>query len=222
MSFPTANLAAWYRQGTGITSAAGLVSQWNDQSGNARHLVQATGTNQPALQADGSILFDGVDNFLQASAFTLNQPFTIYLLGRQVTWTAGDRIFDGNTQDTTEVLQTTAGASPQIRQFAGSQGSDNSDWTVNTYAVLVAIFNGASSVLQINNSTAVTSDAGAQNAAGFTLGAIGTGSANWSNIQVKEVLLYSAAHVAATRTEIINELNSGSIWRTYRRSRGKR
>lgn len=32
---------------TGITSAGGFASQWSDLSGNARHLLQATGANQP-------------------------------------------------------------------------------------------------------------------------------------------------------------------------------
>ena len=30
-----------------ITQSSGLVSQWNDKSGNARHATQATGANQP-------------------------------------------------------------------------------------------------------------------------------------------------------------------------------
>jgi len=42
-----AGLSGWWRQGIGITAASERVSQWNDQSGNARHLLQATGANQP-------------------------------------------------------------------------------------------------------------------------------------------------------------------------------
>jgi hypothetical protein len=44
-----AGLAAWYdaSDAASITSSGGAVSQWNDKSGNARHLVQATGSSQP-------------------------------------------------------------------------------------------------------------------------------------------------------------------------------
>lgn len=45
-----AGLMAWYDAAdtATITSNAGRVSQWNDKSGNARHLTQATGLNQPS------------------------------------------------------------------------------------------------------------------------------------------------------------------------------
>ena len=197
--------AAWFRYGDGITSAGGLVSAWADQSGNARPLLQATGTNQPTLQADGSILSDGVDNFLKADAFTLNQPATFYFLGRQVTWTSPDRILDGNASDSTRLAQT--GTTPEIVAFAGSSLSANTNFTLNAYAALCVVYNGASSVCQVNNTTPITGDAGANNPSGFTLGAIGDGSSAWSNIQVKEIVLFAAAHDAATRSRVIRYLS---------------
>jgi hypothetical protein len=65
-----------------ITEAAGLVSQWDDLSGNGRHLTQATGANQfttgagtinglNALQTDGN-------DWMDTAAFSLSQPFTAF------------------------------------------------------------------------------------------------------------------------------------------------
>lgn len=196
--------AAWFRFGAGITSAGGLVSQWDDQSGNGRHLKQATGTNQPALQADGSILFDGVDNYLKCDAFTLNQPETLYILAKQPTWTTANYVCDGNTGDAMVIEKTTT--TPTIRLKAPNGVATNTGWTVDVYAVLAAVYNGASSSLQVNNGTPSTGDAGANNASGFTLGASATPSA-YSNIQVKEVILYAAAQDATTRARVIRYLS---------------
>ena len=196
-------LKLWCRYGTGLTEAGSGVSQWDDQSGNSNHLKQGTDTNRPAKQSDGSILFDGVDNFLKADAFTLNQPETIYLLVKQVTWTIGDRIFDGNVADTGGVNKNPT--TPRLRVNAGSSFDDAGTLALDTYGVLSVIFNGASSSIQTNNLTAVTGDAGLGNMGGFTLGADGTPN-RYSNIQVKEVVVFNTSHDTATRTKVINYL----------------
>lgn len=196
---------AWYRLGVGITIATG-VSQWDDQSGNGRHLVQATGTKQPALQADGSILFDGAADFLKTSAFTLNQPNTVYVLGRQVTWALNDFIFAGNSVAAADARIFQSAVTPAINGTAGLAMTANSDLAVNTYGVLAVSFNGASSLIQVNNNAAVTSNAGTNPLAGFTLGSNADGTAGWGNIQVKEVILFPAAHDAATRARVIGYL----------------
>ncbi len=200
-----ANLELWTRYNQGITETGSGVSQWDDQSGNGNHLKQATGTNQPTMQADGSILFDGVDNYLVADAFTLVQPETIYLLFKQVTWTGNDYIFDGNSAEGGVLRQQPAGASPQLAIYAGTALATNSDLTLDTYGVAAVVFNGASSVLQVDNGTPLEGAAGAANMGGFTLGRRAT-AANFSNIQVKEALIYSVAHDAATRAQVITYL----------------
>jgi hypothetical protein len=194
------NPAAWFRFGIGVSA-----SQWTDQSGNGRHLLQATATNQPAVQTDGSLLFDGADNFMKCDAFTLNQPETVYFLGKQVTYTLDDTIWDGNATNSGRCFQQTN--SPEIKAHAGTGSSANSDLAVDTYGVVVAVYNGANSLIQVNNGTPVTGNFGAANMGGFMIGSDGTGTARWGHIQVKEVILFAAAHDAATRARVVRYLS---------------
>ncbi len=194
----------WCRQGVGITTDTG-VSQWDDQSGNGNHLKQATGANQPALQGDGSILFDGIAHFLKADAFTFVQPETIYVLGKQITWTSGDRWFDGNTLNVGTMQQITA--TPELRIFAGNSVG-NISLALDTYGVVSVVINSTSSLIQLNNNSPVTGDAGSvANMGGLTLGASG-GSTDFGNIQVKEILAYSDLHDDATRQKVISFLQN--------------
>lgn len=190
----------WHRFGIDITSSGGFVSQWDDKSGNGHHIKQATATNQPALQADGSILFDGIDNFMATDTYVLNQPTTVCMLAKQVTWTSGETVSDGVLVNGGRIQQISL--SPHFRIFAGSGASENVDWTLDTYAVLQAVFNGASSLSQINNLTPVTDSVGSGVMSGLTLGAVGLGVASWSNIQVKEVIVFPSALDAAGRAVV--------------------
>lgn len=201
---PTANLAAWYQKAIGITQAGGFVSQWADQSGNARHLKQATGANQPTT--DGSTLtFDGLAQFLKTDPFTLNQPCTIYLRMKQITWTNNTVFFDGNVAFGS--LSGPRTATPGIYQFAGGVGNVDNNLAVNTWGSVAEVFNGASSLIQVGANATTTSNAGAANFGGFTLGAAASG-ANFSNIQVAELLIYSAAHNQSQRDALVAYLNT--------------
>lgn len=195
--------AAWFRFNIGVAADG---SQWDDASGNARHLLQATATNRPAKQANGSLLFDGVDNFMRTAPFTLNQPFTEYLLMQQVTWGSNRYFSDGATLNSTILGVGGAVVEPQFEMFAGANAATNGNLAVNTYAVVVAVFNGASSLDRVNNTTEVTGNAGANNAGGFTLGGGGDVAANFSNIQVKEVILFASAHTKAQRDLVVQYL----------------
>ena len=195
-----AGLKLWCKFNSGITVTGAGVSQWDDVSGNGNHLKQGTDTNRPSKESDGSILFDGVDNFLKADAFTLVQPETVYFLGKQVTWTSADRFFDGNTDDTGGINQNPT--TPKLRVNAGIAFDDDGTMAVDTYAIISVIFNGASSSIQTNYATIVTGNAGAGDMGGFTLGSRPSVTLV-SNIQVKEIAVFNTAHDAVTRLQMI-------------------
>lgn len=192
--------AAWYRFNTGITDVgAGAVSQWADQSGNARHLLQATGTAQPTVQGNGTIIFDGSTDFLQTAGFTLNQPVTIYILGRQITWTLNDLWFDGLTA-AVQLRQSPTTPNVQLNSNVGAVAA-HPGLTVNTYRVLAAVFSGANSTLRVNNDETAGSP-GTNNLGGFTLGA-SRAAAAFANIQVYEVIIFSSAHDKFTQGRVL-------------------
>lgn len=197
--------AAWYQYGKGLTYVAGKVSQWADQTANARHLVQATGSARPVQQTDGSILCDGSATFLQTATFTLIQPSTLYLLARQVTWNSGGVLCDGFTVASGQVVQTTT--TPQINISAGSSVAANTGFAVNTYGILTAVFSGTVSTLGVNKLALTTGNAGTTAMAGLTIGADGNG-ANFGNIQVKEAILFPVAHTPMQQFMVINYLST--------------
>jgi hypothetical protein len=68
-----------------ITLNGSTVSQWNDKSGNARHVSQATAANQPTLTASGlngkpEIRFDGVNDYLAAASPLIGTTHSLFVV----------------------------------------------------------------------------------------------------------------------------------------------
>jgi hypothetical protein len=180
-------------QAPGVNYQEGIVSKWNDLSGNNRHLVQATNSKRPGYrtsQVNGkpAIIFPGVSESLKSPAFTLNQPTTVILVMNQITWTNGDTIFDGITGNLGNIFQNAV--SPRLTVYAGLSAANNDNLTVGSYGFVLVEFNGASSALQINNTARTTGNAGTANMGGFTIGDYGNAGFA-SNIGVAEILIYN-------------------------------
>lgn len=191
---PATNLLKHWKLNTGLTQAGGFASAWADEVAGTS-LAQATGANQPAVQGDGSLLFDGASDYMQAT-FTLGQPCTVYLLMKQVTWTSARDFCDGKNLNSGVIQQ--KGVTPQLDFYSGGFGGANGNFAVNTYGVVAAVWNSPTSVLQVDATAAVTGNSGVSTMGGFTLAAGGNGG-SLTNIQVKEVLIYDVAHDATQR-----------------------
>jgi hypothetical protein len=79
--------AAWYDASdtNTITESGGAVSQWSDKSGNSNHATQGTGTNQPTTNSRtmnglNTLDFDGVDSFMDAPAFGVTNPASVFFV----------------------------------------------------------------------------------------------------------------------------------------------
>ncbi len=201
------NAVAWFDAAVAnvIKDGSDFVSQMTDKSGSTNHLLQASGTNQPLWSADG-VLFDGVDNFMKCVAFTLVQPEFVYFVFKLITWTNVDRIYDGEGSDSGELLQN--GVSNEINIFAGSHSGKSTDLALDTFGIVRALYNGASSKFIVNDNTPITGNFGSNDMGGFTLGAIGAAITSFSHVQVKEVIIRKIADAAGDEANIYNYLKS--------------
>jgi len=198
------NTVAWFAVGNGSSDyltkdGSNYVSKWNDLSGNGRHLLQATGTNQPLFSTD-QIIFDGIDNFLKVPNFVYAQPVAIYLVVNQITWTDSDYILSGALMDV-RIFQRYA--SPKLSLWA-SASLMNDSLEVNKFSTIVAIANGASSVFKADG-VQVTGAIETNAMGGITLASAGSGS-NCGNISFKEAIFRKSADDQAKRDAIENYL----------------
>ena len=197
--------AAWYQYQRGLTYATG-VKQWADQTANARHLIQNTGSAQPVQQSDGSILCDGSATFLQTATFTLIQPTTVYALFRQVTFTNTGVLLDGFTVTSGQFLQDTT--TPNISLSSGTTAGTNTSFVLNTYCVGVAVFSGANSTLVRNKAVIpAVANVGTTAMAGLTVGANGGTPSAFGNGQFKEIIVFPVAHTPTQQLQVINYLS---------------
>lgn len=194
-----AGFIAHYKFNTGITVTGAGVSQWDDNSGNAYHLVQATDARRPAKETGGEITFNGTSHFLRA-VMTQAQPLTVCILFKQITWTNNDRVFNNNSTSTASMTLIQNGTTPLLRLYAGSAFvADSTTVPLDTYKSVVCVFNGASSLIHVAGETATTGNPGTNGIDGaFTLGAEPF-PFSWSNIQVKDVIIYPSALDATAR-----------------------
>jgi hypothetical protein len=183
----------------------GSVTSLSIKQVTGNHLIQATGASQMLWSANG-VLADGVNDFMKCTAFAYVQPEFIYFVGRQITWTINDYIFDGDNDNLGCVYQDNA--TPTIRPYANLPGAAGDNLVLNTFGIVRTLFNNANSSFQINNNAIILSNWGWNNMNGFTLGKPGNIALQYSNIEVKEILLRRTADNAAVQTSIYNYLSN--------------
>lgn len=185
-------LAAWYDASDPIfltVDDSGYVSQWDDLSGNRRHLTQGTGSKQPqsgTVTQNGLnvVDFDG-DDYMVTAAFTQAQPTTWFVVARNTQ--ASEYLWDGLFGR--QAFGMGLSSPGEICGYAGSPALSIAQTTPVT-ALWTVEFNGVSSVLRRNGTTIKTGDAGTYSlSGGWVLGARYTYNGNlvgW----VGEVIMY--------------------------------
>jgi len=202
-------LVAWYSAGAEYVTKdlSDYVSQWNDKSGLGHHFVQATGASQPLWVASAKnglpgIRFDG-SNDCMVAAFALHQPRTEYWVIKQITFAEGDPVTGGGGIITAGFGQ--QGGTPNLIFGAEVSLAGNGNLAIDTWGVLCGVLNGASSVSRVNNTADVTGNSGSNQPEGISLGGWTT---VCSNIEVCEGLVYSVAHNATYRSNMMAWLKS--------------
>lgn len=169
------------------------VETWTDESGEGNDVTQGTAAKRPLYKTNVQnglpvVRFDGSDDYLQRG-FTLAQPYTRISAFKQVSWTVNDRVFSSGPGMSQAPLYQNA-TTPNLRMYAGTQGPENSNLAVGAFGIVVEVFNGVSSSLQVNNTTPVSGDVGAATPNGITLGAHIDGTLS-GEVDIGEVVVYS-------------------------------
>lgn len=218
-------LSAWYDgslAATMFTTSAGStnvsangdrVGRWEDRSGNARNALQATADNRGtyvtgALNGLSVVRFDGVSDFLQTAAFTaIPQPTTIFIVCKytnQVAQFMCDGIVDGPER---QFIMVNNAGNNMVR--IGTDGAFFEPFATiyDTYQLIAAEYNVASSQAWQNGGTAQAGTVANEPLSGITLAARLSGTFI-GNCDIAEYLLYSAELSAANFTAVRNYLNA--------------
>ena len=198
---PSTNLIEHWKLNTGLTQSGGLASSWKGRV-QSFNLI-AAGGNRPAVQGDGSLLFDGVTSSgsnMQATFAWVPKGFTVFLQMKQVTWISTDGICDGGINYSGALFQYSSGRG--LQAYQGTFTAQNDDLVLNTWATVAYGLSTALDIIQVD-ANAVTSGSGvaATDMNGFTVGSNGSKNQN-ANIQVKEILLYRGVLDATARAAV--------------------
>lgn len=197
---------------TFCTGTTCTVRRWYDQSGNGNDVVQATTAAQPTIFSGGAILTRGTKKAikgdggdLMSAAFTRNQPHAAMYVGTIV---SGDFGMDAAAGVNDASMYNDAN---RIR-ISANTGASYSEIILNAnpanYSLISALYNGASSRVDLNTSSATgsigtnaaggvtifTSQLGILSNAGFTQEVIiwtSNNTSDWANIQADINSFYS-------------------------------
>lgn len=215
---PAPGAIAWYDPSvaSSITSSGGAVSQLNDLSGNAHHIVQATVGKKPTTASRTINSLNALDYVAasnQCLIVTFNTSLPITILGvikSDLTGVANGQ-WMGNIPDGVNT-------SPTIYQETGNwayyDGTDQRSATAadsSAHVHSVAFINSASGQMWLDGASIKTGDPGANTSRGVALGAQGDTSNAFDGL-IAEVLIYASALSTADRQQ--TELYLKTKWGT--------
>ncbi len=201
--------ALWLDRDRGVESSDGVpavigdpVARWLDQSGNNRHVTQATFSQRPTVTLT-ALDFDGVDDNLVSPSFETPHPHTILAVFDALP-TNGYLVdaLEGNARIITPYEVNT------VSIYAGAIiHAPYGDTTVRS--VVTAVFNRANCSISRNNVIKATGDAGPiNNASGVRLGAYSGGTTQRMNGTISEFLLFNRVLQEAELTFCVTHLMS--------------
>ena len=179
-----------------------LVSAWNDKSGQANHITQATGSKQP-LWVDRVqdtlpiIRFDGTDDFLKIASWSGGAlaTSTSYMVFNPTS--SGSTWFDSAINRTVWLMNSGTNA---FQMYSGTNMQSTATVVIDEWIYCQIVSAGASSIIRRDGITIATGDTGSQSFNGIYLGS-GQNTA-YSPIDVAELLVYEGTHSTSDRDVI--------------------
>ena len=205
----------------------GFVEIWYDQSGNFRHAIQETATNQPKIVSSGSLItvngkpaitFDGSDDFLEvdgsssdvsnevAYSFSPSGDFGLFIVSKQSTGNIADSRDAGG--DGIFLQQ----ASSNTTRFRYNASANNIDVTATRDAqhFNTMTLDGNTLSASVDGGTAVTKTvvAGVDTTNNLVLGKAFSGNnSNFMDGELQEAIFYENSK-ASEKSEIETDINN--------------
>ena len=200
------NIIVWYdcADFSTITKDGGdLVSQIDDKSGNADHLVQATGTKQPLWVSNGQngeddVEFDGIDNEMKLTSFSagsISHPRTVFFSAQEMSGDSQGFFAEDNSDNPR--FRTIPTAKYDFFDESGISGgtTDPSVWHVYTL-----LFNTTSSDVRRDGSSIFSGTVNTGGLDGLTMGALSSG--QFGDMHLGEFVLYDKVVSGTERTDM--------------------
>jgi hypothetical protein len=212
-SVPGPGLHLWLRADVGVTTTgSGTVSQWNDQSGNARNATMTVTTRQPSF-VSGALNGRPVLRFFGAQSMNLLTPsqptlFSVFVVGK-----------NSLTTESFSMILGPGGSSPnnQLRWDDGTHalfvtqnaGTITTSAIGNTrvYHALSARYDGATMTFYRDGSA--TSSSSFSTSSPWTIASVGSWySTNFMTGDLAEVIIYDRALSESERSSVNTYLRS--------------
>ena len=181
-----------------ITLNGSTVSQWNDKSGNGRHVSQATAASQPTYTPNGlngkpTLIFDGVnDHLFRTQSFGLSQPLTIVSMQSFTNSAASlNYMLDNQSRLVVGSRFGISGGNAELGLYANTWIYAQNPVNSGVAFSISAVANGASSQLLANGATIATGNPGGVGiTTNFVIGnAFDRSSAPWGGRSSEVVIL---------------------------------
>ena len=186
-----AGLAYWFDASdiSTLSLTAGDVDQWDDKSGNGRHVTPAS--NAPSWAAN-RITFDLANSEnLRSGAFVIAQPYTVVVVWKKTVARdiASYMVGSLNAVAGGMIGTGTSGAGNFVANAGAALSWGNND--ITTDHLHIVIFNGASSKYYLDDAASIDGNAGANATDGIEIG--GYNNWIWIDAELMEVIGYSGA-----------------------------
>lgn len=202
VKYDATNLVALYDGDVGLATDA-----WADQSGNGHTMTLANSPtiNSASLNGHNTVTFNGTDEYgTNGDAILTSQPYTIYFVFKQVTWTANDRFFNAKGVNSAYINQSSS--SPNLQMTAGT-GIVKDNFTVGTFFIATTVWNGTSSLFRRNDDVTATANANTNTGTGgFFLCSNYVPNAFYANCEVAYIIIRNGADDTDTQDLFISFL----------------
>ena len=203
-------LKAWWKADSlGLTDGT-AVSSWGDSSASGIALTQATSANQPIFKTNiingqPVVRFDGSNDRLRAaSTLGLSQPNTIFIVvGNWNSSTAGNLVDVATGDGARQLVAYDTGVA--LGFYAGTGFVSDAPATHPGYICISALFNGASSTINVNGTQVLTGNPGSN---GLGQPTIGSDGGNAFGGDIAEIIVFNRALTALERAHVENYLGN--------------